>query len=77
MTERTLGADIVDLVDVDALRREVQHKYREVAENPLLEYHFTRVVATPFVWSIRLILRTSTSGPAESPEPCRVQDGRR
>ena len=40
MTERTLGADIVDLVDVDALRREVQHKYREVAENPLAEYHF-------------------------------------
>lgn len=39
-SERTLGADIVDLVDVDALRREVQQKYREVAENPTGEYHF-------------------------------------
>ncbi|MFN2488694.1 MAG: methyltransferase domain-containing protein [Actinomycetota bacterium] len=35
-----MGADIVDLVDVDALRREVQHKYRDVAENPSAEYHF-------------------------------------
>jgi len=40
MTERTLGADIVDLVDVDALRREVQHKYREVVENPSADFHF-------------------------------------
>ncbi len=40
MTERTLGPDIVDLVDVEALRREVQHKYREVAENPSADFHF-------------------------------------
>lgn len=40
MSERTLGADIGDLVDVDALRREVQVKYREVAEDPSAEFHF-------------------------------------
>ncbi len=33
-------ADILDLVDVQALRQEVQKKYREVAENPEGEYHF-------------------------------------
>lgn len=40
MTEGTLGASIVDLVDVEALRREVQEKYREVAADPTAEYHF-------------------------------------
>ncbi len=33
-------ADILDLVDVEALREEVQKKYREVAEKPDGEYHF-------------------------------------
>jgi len=33
-------ADILDLVDVQRLRREVQSKYREVAENPNAPYHF-------------------------------------
>jgi arsenite methyltransferase len=37
---RTLGADILDLVDVDALREEVKKKYREVAETPMAEFHF-------------------------------------
>lgn len=32
--------DILDLVDVDRLRAEVQTKYREVAEAPTAEYHF-------------------------------------
>lgn len=40
MSERGLGASIVDLVDVDALRNEVQEKYREVAEDPHAGYHF-------------------------------------
>ncbi len=40
MTERTLDQDITKLVDVDALRREVQEKYREVAADPMGEYHF-------------------------------------
>jgi len=40
MTERTLDQDITELVDVDALRREVQEKYREVAADPTGEYHF-------------------------------------
>ncbi len=33
-------AEILDLIDVDRLRQEVQVKYREVAENPNAEYHF-------------------------------------
>jgi arsenite methyltransferase len=40
MEERTLDANIVDLVDVDLLRHEVQEKYREVAEDPAGDYHF-------------------------------------
>jgi arsenite methyltransferase len=36
----TLGANIVDLVDVDALREEVRKKYREVADTPKAEFHF-------------------------------------
>lgn len=38
--ERGLGANIVDLVDVDELREEVQKKYREVAGSPTAEFHF-------------------------------------
>ena len=38
--ERELGANIVDLVDVDALREEVRKKYREVADSPTAEFHF-------------------------------------
>lgn len=37
---RTLGSNIVDLVDVDALREEVRKKYREVADTPTAEFHF-------------------------------------
>jgi len=33
-------ADILDLVDVEELRSEVQKKYREVAEKPKGSYHF-------------------------------------
>jgi arsenite methyltransferase len=33
-------ADILDLVDVEELRSEVQKKYREVAEKPNGSYHF-------------------------------------
>ncbi len=40
MVKRTLDHDITDIVDVDALRREVQEKYREVAADPTAEYHF-------------------------------------
>ncbi|HVM34801.1 MAG TPA: methyltransferase domain-containing protein [Actinomycetota bacterium] len=40
MDERTLDANIVDLVDVDALREEVRKKYREVADTPTAEFHF-------------------------------------
>jgi SAM-dependent methyltransferase len=40
MTESPLGANIVDLVDVLALRKEVQDKYRAVATDPAAEYHF-------------------------------------
>ena len=40
MVERTLDQDITDLVDVDALRREVQGKYREVAAEPTAAFHF-------------------------------------
>jgi hypothetical protein len=36
--ERTLDKDITDIVDVDALRREVQEKYREVAADPPTGY---------------------------------------
>jgi arsenite methyltransferase len=38
--QRELGANIVDLVDVDALRDEVRKKYREVADAPTAEFHF-------------------------------------
>jgi arsenite methyltransferase len=38
--KRTLDHDITDLVDTEALRREVQEKYREVAADPMAEYHF-------------------------------------
>ncbi|MDP9067625.1 MAG: methyltransferase domain-containing protein [Actinomycetota bacterium] len=38
--QRTLGADVADLVDVDALHNEVKEKYREVAANPTGTYHF-------------------------------------
>ena len=38
--ERTLDQDITNIVDVDALRREVQEKYREVAADPTAEFHF-------------------------------------
>lgn len=38
--ERTLGSNIVDLVDVEALREEVRKKYREVADTPSAEFHF-------------------------------------
>lgn len=40
MTERTLDQDITDLVDAEALRREVKEKYREVASDPHAEFHF-------------------------------------
>ena len=40
MVKPTLDHDITDLVDADALRREVQEKYREVAADPTAEYHF-------------------------------------
>ena len=33
-------ADILDLVDVQELRNEVQKKYRDVAEKPDATYHF-------------------------------------
>ncbi len=33
-------ADILELVDLEALRLEVRDKYREVAEYPTAEYHF-------------------------------------
>ena len=33
-------ADILDLVDLDELRKEVREKYREVAQDPAAEYHF-------------------------------------
>lgn len=38
--ERGLGANIADLVDVEALREEVQKKYREVAASPTAQFHF-------------------------------------
>lgn len=40
MTEGTLGANIIELVDVDALREEIKKKYREVADTPTTEFHF-------------------------------------
>ena len=40
MTEGTLGANIIELVDVDALREEIRKKYREVADTPTTEFHF-------------------------------------
>ncbi|HEV2036864.1 MAG TPA: hypothetical protein VGU71_22160 [Candidatus Dormibacteraeota bacterium] len=33
-------AEILELVDIDALRKEVREKYREVAEDPTARYHF-------------------------------------
>lgn len=39
-SERTLDAEIVGFVDVDALRDEVRKKYREVADSPTTEFHF-------------------------------------
>ncbi len=32
--------DILDLVDVDRLRTEIQSKYRDVAEDPAATFHF-------------------------------------
>jgi arsenite methyltransferase len=40
VSESSIGANIVDLVDVDALRREVRDEYRAVAGDPTPEYHF-------------------------------------
>jgi len=40
LVERSLDQDITDIVDVHALRREVQEKYREVASDPTAEFHF-------------------------------------
>jgi len=40
VTEGTLGANIIELVDVDALREEIKKKYREVADTPTTEFHF-------------------------------------
>lgn len=37
---RALDANIIDLVDVEALRGEVRKKYREVADSPTAEFHF-------------------------------------
>ena len=33
-------AEILDLVDLNELRKEVREKYREVAQDPTAEYHF-------------------------------------
>jgi len=33
-------AEILELVDLDQLRKEVREKYREVAQDPTAEYHF-------------------------------------
>jgi arsenite methyltransferase len=33
-------AEILELVDLDQLRKEVREKYREVAEDPAADYHF-------------------------------------
>jgi hypothetical protein len=33
-------AEILEVVALEALRREVRDKYREVAEDPTGEYHF-------------------------------------
>ena len=33
-------AEILDLVDIDELRKEVREKYREVAKDPTARYHF-------------------------------------
>ena len=33
-------AEILELVDLDELRKEVRDKYREVARDPTAEYHF-------------------------------------
>ena len=38
--QRELGPNIVDLVEVDALREEVRKKYREVADSPTAKFHF-------------------------------------
>lgn len=39
-SEKVLGSNIADLVDVDSLRDEVRKKYREVADTPSAEFHF-------------------------------------
>jgi arsenite methyltransferase len=39
-SNRTLGADIGELLDPEELRAEVREKYREVAEKPDGDYHF-------------------------------------
>src|SRR5258708_12610330 len=33
-------AEILEVVDLEAVRKEVREKYREVAEDPSAEYHF-------------------------------------
>jgi arsenite methyltransferase len=38
--EEKMMAEILELVDLEALRKEVREKYREVAEDPSAEYHF-------------------------------------
>jgi uncharacterized protein YbcC (UPF0753/DUF2309 family) len=38
--EEGTTAEILDLVDLDELRKEVREKYREVAQDPTAEYHF-------------------------------------
>jgi len=40
MSKAVLGADSLDLLDVEALRSEVQDKYRAVATDPGADYHF-------------------------------------
>ena len=51
-------AEILDLVDIDRLRKEVQIKYREVADEPGGAYHFhtgrshaIRLATRPRFWS--------------------------
>jgi arsenite methyltransferase len=33
-------AEILELVDLEELRKEVREKYREVAEDPAADFHF-------------------------------------
>ncbi len=46
-------AEILEVVDLEALRKEVREKYREVAEDPTAEYHFHTVAPTRFDSVIR------------------------